>query len=404
MLPARWIRQLVAIALPLLLIACSTPHRLAAVPSARLADARPAVDKVRYVVGVNHAEFAAEYLESLRREQAWLAGTGHAGEFPPSSFLAISGGGGDGAYGAGLIVGWTSADRPVFKVVTGISTGALIAPFAFLGPKYDPVLRQMYTQTADDAIFRKRGLIKAFMSDAMADTLPLQKTVERLITPALLAEIAAEYGKGRLLLIGTTELDAEREYMWNMTALAASSDPHALELFRKILLASASIPGAFPPVMIDVTVDGKAYQEMHVDGGTTAQVFIYPPHFHLREIAAENGFDRKRTLYIIRNARLDPGWANVDRRTLSIASKAISSLIHTQGNGDLNRLYLTATRDALDYNLAYIPSDFTMVSKSQFDPDYMSQLFARGHDAAVKGYPWQQYPPGYGPNPLDDTP
>jgi len=162
------------------------------------------------------------------------------------------------------------------------------------------------------------------MSDAMADTQPLQAMVNRLITPEFLAEIAAEYAKGRLLLLGTTDLDAQRGVIWNMTAIAASNDPDALGLFRKILLASASIPGAFPPVMIDVTVDGKRYQEMHVDGGATAEVFIYPPRFHLREIAAANGYDRKRTLYIIRNDRLDAEWANVNRRTLSIASKADS--------------------------------------------------------------------------------
>jgi predicted acylesterase/phospholipase RssA len=167
-------------------------------------------------------------------------------------------------------------------------------------------------------------------------------------------------------------------------------------------VASAAIPGAFPPVMIDVTVEGKHYQEMHVDGGATAEVFIYPPRFHLREIAAANGYDRKRTLYIIRNARLDAEWANVNRRTLSIASKAIASLIHAQGNGDLHRMYLTAERDHLDYNLAYIPTDFTAVSKSEFDPVFMTQLFARGQEMAAKGYPWQKYPPGYAPNPVPE--
>jgi hypothetical protein len=397
-------RLLAAISLPLIIVACSTPQRLEAVPAAHLADARPQVDNVRFIVGGSSEAFAHEALQSLQREKAYLARSGHTGPLPPVSYLAISGGGGNGAFGAGLITGWTEANRPVFKTVTGISTGALIAPFAFLGPKYDPVLRETYTTTTDAGIFKKRGIIKAIMSDAMADTEPLRGMVERLVTPAFLAEIAAEYEKGRLLLVGTTDLDAQRGVIWNMTALAASSDPDAIGLFRKILLASASIPGAFPPVMIDVTVDGKHYQEMHVDGGTTAQVFIYPPRFHLKEIAHSQGYDRKRTLYIIRNARLDSEWASVNRRTLSIAAKAISSLIHFQGNGDLNRMYLTAGRDGLDYNLAYIPADFTVVSKSQFDPVYMGQLFARGHDLARSGYPWEKHPPGYGPDPLAKAP
>jgi hypothetical protein len=396
--------QLAAISLPLILAACSTPQRLAAVPSALATQASPAVDNVRFVPDDNMAVFTDIMMNSMQREKAYLASIGHTGPLPPVSYLAISGGGGNGAFGAGLLTGWTGANRPVFKSVTGVSTGALIAPFAFLGPKYDAVLRETYTTSTDDSIFHKRGMIKAIFSDAMADTLPLQAMVKRLVTPEFLAEIAAEYDKGRLLFVGTTDLDAQRGVIWNMTALAASKDPDALPLFRQILVASASIPGAFPPQMIDVTVDGHHYQEMHVDGGATAQVFIYPPRFHLSEIAAEHGYDRQRTLYIIRNARLDSDWADVERRTLTIASKAIASLIHNQGNGDLIRIYLTSARDHLGYNLAYIPADFTVVSKSQFDPVYMTQLFDRGHDLATKGYPWQKYPPGYGPDPADKTP
>jgi hypothetical protein len=398
----RAIWLLVTITLPL--TSCSTPQRLAAVPSTLVTQARPEVDNVRFVTGGDMQAFTDEFMNSLQREKAYLASQGHTGPLPPVSYLAISGGGGDGAFGAGLITGWPEANRPVFKTVTGVSTGALIAPFAFLGPKYDSVLRETYTTSTDASIFHKRGMIKAIFSDAMADTLPLQAMVKRLITREFLDEIAAEYAKGRLLLVGTTDLDAQRGVIWNMTALAASKDPDALALFQQVLVASASIPGAFTPQMINVTVDGQHYQEMHVDGGATAQVFIYPPRFHLKEVAAEHGFDRKRTLYIIRNARVDSDWADVERRTLNIASTAISSLIHNQGNGDLIRMYLTAGRDHLDYNLAYIPADFTLVSKSPFDPVFMTQLFNRGHDMAAKGYPWQKYPPGYGPSELAAAP
>jgi Patatin-like phospholipase len=394
---ARAFHLMIIVSLPALVAACATPHRLEAVPQAQVIDARPDVENVRYVQSDHMKAFEDEYLRSLQREKAYLASHRYTGNLPATSFLAISGGGGNGAFGAGLITGWTQSGRPVFKTVTGISTGALIAPFAFLGPKYDSVLQSTYTTTTDAGIFHKRGLVKAIFGDAMADTLPLQAMVKHLITPEFLAEIAAEYEKGRLLLVGTTNLDANRGVIWNMTAIAASKDPDALDLFRQILLASASIPGAFPPVMVNVTVGGKHYQEMHVDGGATAQVFIYPPRFHLKEMAEAGGFDRERKLYIIRNARLDSDWAQVNRRTLNIAAKAIDSLIHTQGAGDLNRMYLTARRDHLDYNLAYIPPDFVAVPKTQFDPAYMSQLFAKGRDMAIKGYPWQKYPPGYGP-------
>ncbi len=384
-----------AITLSLALLACSTPQRMKAVPSTQTAAAQPIVDNIRYVEARNPDEFTREYLASMYKERKYLASQGHTGPMPPAAFLAISGGGENGAFGAGLLAGWPG--RPVFKTVTGVSTGALTAPFAFLGPKYDAVLREVYTNTTDAGIYKKRGMLKGILGDAMATTLPLQKLVERLITPALLAEVAAEYEKGRLLLVGTTDLDARDAVVWNMTALAASNDPDALTLFRQVLVASAAIPGAFPPMMIDVTVEGTHYQEMHVDGGATAQVFIYPPNFHLHEVAKAEGFDRQRTLYIIRNAQLDADWGDVDRKTMSIATNAITSIIHAQGNGDLQRMYLTAQRDILDYNLALIPADFTAVSKSEFDPVYMRLLYARGLEMARNGFPWLKYPPGYGP-------
>jgi predicted acylesterase/phospholipase RssA len=163
-----------------------------------------------------------------------------------------------------------------------------------------------------------------------------------------------------------------------------------MQLFRQILLASASIPGAFPPVMIDVNLDGTAYQEMHVDGGTMAQVFLYPP-----SISVANAVQRKRVLYIIRNARLDAGWASTERRTMSIAMRAIDSLTTTQGVGDLYRIYATAQRDGLDYNLAFIPPTFTTPHREMFDTAYMQSLYEVGFEAAKAGYSWQKYPPGF---------
>jgi predicted acylesterase/phospholipase RssA len=391
-----------AICLPLALAACSN-RRMPAVPQPMVSRAQPQIDNVRFNYDLDYDKFEAEWIESNRREIDNLRSTGYKDDsLPPAVYLSISGGGANGAFGAGLLTGWTGAGRPVFKSVTGTSTGALIAPFAFLGPKYDSALRQLYTTTTDKDIYDKRWLIKGAMSDALADTLPLQKLEERYLTPEFLAEIAAEYAKGRLLLVGTTNLDTQSSVIWNMTAIAASKDPNAIVLFRKIILASAAIPGAFPPVMIDVTVDGKKYQEMHVDGGASAQVFVYPARFHLAEASGATAVVRQRTLYIIRNDRLDPDWASVAPRTLTIASEAISSLIHHEGNGDLYRMYLTAQRDHLDYRLAFIPADFNAVSKSEFDTVYMNQLFTRGQEMAAKGYPWQNYPPGYAPDPHEE--
>jgi predicted acylesterase/phospholipase RssA len=325
------------------------------------------------------------------KEQQWLASHGQTGELPPTYFLAISGGGDNGAYGAGFLNGWTAAGtRPQFKVVTGVSTGALIAPFAFLGPRYDYVLERVYTTTSQKDIFKKRGLIKALFGDAMADTRPLAGVISSYVNRQLLDEIAAEYAKGRLLLVGTANLDTLEPVIWNMTAIAASKDPNAISLFSRILLASASIPGAFPPVMIDVNLEGKHYQEMHVDGGTIAQLFLYPP-----SVSVANAPQRKRVAYIIRNARLDPDWASTQRRTMTIAMRAIDSLTRTQGIGDLYRVYATTQRDGIDFNLTYIPASFDVPHTEQFDTPYMKALYDVGFNAAKSGYQWQKYPPGF---------
>lgn len=373
------------------LAGCSTPGRLPAVPMAQMPQTEQALGPIRFLVTRETDTMAAEARNALVREQQWLASQGKTGELPPAYFLAVSGGGDNGAYGAGFLNGWTaSGTRPEFKVVTGISTGALIAPFAFLGPKYDYVLERVYTTTSQKDIFKKRGMLKGLFGDGMADTRPLASVIASYVNRQLLDEIAAEYAKGRILLVGTTNLDSLEPVIWNMGAIASSKDPSATSLFSSILLASASIPGAFPPVMIDVNMGGTHYQEMHVDGGTVAQLFLYPPSINL-----SNAIPRKRVAYIIRNARLDADWASTQRQTMTIAMRAIDSLTRTQGIGDLYRVYATTQRDGVDFNLTYIPPTFNVPHKEMFDTAYMKALYDVGLNAAKAGYQWQKYPPGF---------
>jgi predicted acylesterase/phospholipase RssA len=382
---------LLVTAMQLGLSSCSTPNRLPAVPAASALEAGQSLGPIRFLVSRESATFAAEARNVLAKEQQWLASQGKGAELPPAYFLAISGGGDNGAYGAGFLNGWTAAGtRPEFKAVTGISTGALIAPFAFLGPKYDYVLQRVYTTTAQKDIFKKRGLKSLLFGDAMADTTPLAKVISSYVTRELLDEIAGEYVKGRVLLVGTTNLDSLEPVIWNMTAIAASRDARAVPLFRSILLASASIPGAFPPVMVDVNLGGTPYQEMHVDGGTVTQVFLYPPSFKI-----DKAVQRQRVLYIIRNARIDADWASTERRTMTIAMRAIDSLTRTQGIGDLYRIYATTQRDGIDFNLTFIPPTFSEPHNEQFDTKYMRALYDVGLQAAKSGYQWQKYPPGF---------
>jgi hypothetical protein len=307
------------------------------------------------------------------------------------SYLAVSGGGDNGAFGAGLMNGWTeTGTRPEFKMVTGISTGALIAPFAFLGPDYDAALREVYTTMTPQTVYRARRLIAAALfDDAMADTAPLAEVIARYADQKMFDAIAREYQKGRILLIGTTDLDAQRPVIWNIGALAASGHPAALELFRKILRASAAIPGAFPPVLIDVELDGRKYQEMHVDGGAIAQLFLYPASLDI----SKSGVRRVRHAYIIRNARLDPDYAMSERRTLSIAGRAINTMLAASGKNDVLRTYFVTQRDGVDYNLAYIGADFNATKTGEFDQAYMRALYAYGYDQAKAGRAWHKTPP-----------
>ncbi len=310
--------------------------------------------------------------------------------------LAVSGGGEDGAFGAGLLCGWTDhGDRPAFDVVTGVSTGALTAPFAYLGPAYDAQLRHVYTGITQKDVLLARSFTAALFDDALADNAPLFKTISQVLDDRMLADIGKGYQEGRLLLIGTTDLDAQMPVIWNVGAIAASGHPRALDTVRRLLLASAAIPGAFPPSMIDVTLDGKQYQEMHVDGGAFAQSFLYPAAVtaQRRQRMAARQPVAQAAAYVIRNGRLDPNWADVRRQMLGIAGRAISTMISASGFNDVLRIYHTTREDGVDFNLAYIGSDFDMVLPQPFDQPYMRALYDYGYVRGRAGYKWAKQPP-----------
>jgi len=359
----------------------------------------PGLGEIRYVVDdpADMARLARDVVDTWVRERRWLQSQGKPTQnLPPSNLLALSGGGDKGAFGAGLLNGWTaSGERPVFLLVTGVSTGALIAPFAFLGPAYDSQLKALYTEIRRSDIVQLRGVLAALTSDALADTTPLRELLRKHVDRAMLDEIAREYDKGRELWISTANLDARRRVIWNMTRIAASGHPRAVELFHDVMIASAAIPGAFPPVLIEVEAEGRTYHEMHVDGGAMAQVFVYPPSLDLAELSEESGGERERRLFVVMNARLDPEWGETERKVLSIAGRAITSMIHTQGVGDLYRIYLTAERDGVDFNLAYIPAEFNAPHREEFDSAFMRALYDEGYRRAVESYPWVKRPPGF---------
>lgn len=379
----------------LVLAGCATPQRLPAVPLSLAADAVPLdIPDARFYADSDVERMSLLANQSYQRAKAaGLVDTKHRQRY----FLAISGGGDDGAFGAGLLAGWSArGDRPQFTVVTGVSTGALSAPFAFLGPEYDEQLKSIYTETGPDDVFQPRTLMAAVANDAMADATPLRNKIASFVDAHMVQRIAEEYGKGRILLILTTNLDQGRSVIWNIGAIAASGHPRARELIVDVLLASAALPGIFPPVMIGITVNGQHYQEMHVDGGAVSQVFLYPPSFNLKKKMRElHVTDARPVAYIIRNGRLRRPEEDVERKTIKIAQQAISTMTTSNGVNDLYRMYLTTKRDGVAFNMAYIDEGFHVPYKGPFDKAYMNALYTHGYRMGIAGHEWHNAPPGY---------
>ena len=386
--------QLSTVALLLILTGCaSMPERHPLPPEYILKAGIPGIPEARFW-GDEWPTFASEKIEefTVADFQQEYAGIYNK----PHNYLAISGGGANGAFGAGLLIGWTATgERPEFSMVTGVSTGALTAPFAFLGPDYDDEMKEVYTTTTTKDIAVKRNLIAAAFSDSMTDTAPLQKLIAKYIDAEMIDAIAREHKRGRRLFVGTVNLDAGRSVIWNIGAIAASDYPQKTMLIHELLRASAAIPVAFPPVMISVEAEGKQYDELHVDGGTGSQVFVYPAAADWRSVAKKLKVKGKPQVYVIRNSFLDADYQGMKRNVMPIASRTIDSLIRTQGIGDLYQIYALCRRDGNDFNLAYIPADFIDEPTEGFDPVYMKKLLDRGYQMALDGYPWEKAPPGF---------
>lgn len=363
----------------------------------------PGFKDIRAWGDVHSDSLSKSAVESIVQEKA----ANHGKLQPVAHALALSGGGPDGAFGAGLLYGWSkTGKRPEFKLVSGISTGALIAPFAFLGPRYDERLKTVYTTMSDKTIYSPYSMFSILLSfmhvsplPSLADNKALAHSIAQQVDERMLQDIAREHRKGRRLIVGSTQLNAQRMVIWNMGAIAASGSPYALQLFRKVLLASASLPVTFPPQYFTVEAAGKTFTEMHVDGGLEAQVMIYENA--LAPFSRISGLPegaRRRTIYIVRNQKISAEWQHVQPLLTKIAIRSIDSLTKSQGIGDLFRLYLYSERDKMEYHLAYIPHTFTETPKTAFDNAYMKKLFAVGEKLGEKGYSWHRYPPEYEPS------
>ena len=400
-------RPLALMALCLMLAGCGTLPRHAAPAQDALKGSIPHFPDVRAWAGQPSSALEQDLAQSFAHESAQ--------DFPKAAdgsvsyaHLALSGGGANGAFGSGFLNGWSSTGtRPVFKIVTGVSTGALMAPFAFVGPPYDQALKEFYTTTRSRDIFMLGstfGLLWQVMAgEALADTRPLQAMIAAHVDASLLKRVAEAHQRGRRLYIGTTNLDAPRFVVWNMGLIASSGHPDALALFRKVMLASASIPVAFPPVLFDVelTPGGPRYDEMHVDGGVGARVFLNGGVFRgsiIRERGGLGGLGRE-DIYVIHNGQLIPQPDPIARALPAIAGRVIDATGRAVAIGDLFRIQGYAQHEGGSFRWITLPEDVNMAGDEVFDPVQMQMLYDLGHRMALKEPRWLTQLPGLRPDP-----
>lgn len=336
---------------------------------------------------------ASQFMVDVRRIAEGAAAREEGGII----YLALSGGGADGAYGAGILNGWTdSGKRPEFTIVSGVSTGALIAPFAFLGARYDPVLKEIYTNGSGETLLGTANVLNMVFGSGLYGNQHLHEMVARYIDQATLANIAREHARGRRLFIVTTNLDMRRAVIWDMGAIAANGSAEALALFHDVLTASASVPVVITPMFIDVTANGRQFQEMHVDGSVSAPVFTLPEAYLLGN--AKLVKTSHASIYILMNDKIDPGVDVVPDNTIDIASRTSSTFFMTQARSIILGTYQFAHRNGIGFNLTYIDRDVPEAGGLGLNNANMRHLYDYGYDRARSGAFWEKVPPTADPS------
>lgn len=379
---------------------CGSLMRNPVPPERASAATIPGLPYVRSFAGQAHAHAQADLVESYRQESR--------SDFPLQadgtvrySHLLVSGGGANGAFGAGLLSGWSQTGRrPVFKVVTGISTGALIAPFAFIGRDQDETLKLVYTTTRSSDIFaagsRVGMLMQVLFGESLADTGPLARMIASSVDEPFVARVAQAHRAGRRLYIGSVDLDTRRFVVWNMGLIALADYADKVALFRKVMLASASIPVVFPPVFFDVEADGRQYDEMHVDGAVIANVFFTGGVVSPRRARQTAGSPPARDdIYVIHNGQLVPAHTTpVTRSVGAISARVLDTASRSAVIGDLFRVYTITVREQGRFNWVTIPNDLRLAGEELFDPVAMTALYDVGLRLGEDGSGWRTRLPG----------
>ncbi len=340
----------------------------------------PGIEGARYWADVAPANLSELLETALRQRRA----SGISSDYT----LTLSGGGENGAFAAGILTAWSEAGtRPEFMAVTGVSTGALAAPFAYLGSDYDDELKKLYGGLPSSQIFRGRFITGILSGSSVKNSEPLRQLIESYITDDFLAKIAKEHRRGRRLLVQSVSLDAQRPVLWDLGVIANSQSPNAKKVFSDVLLASASIPGVFPPVLIDVETQNGVRDELHVDGGVYSQT-AYVPGWDIPRKFASGG-----KLYAIRNGKVEPELKVIKPGVFHVSRRSLSTLIKAQGVDDLKIAYKLSRQRGAEYQATWIGTDFDFPLAEPFDPEYMRALFDYGYQRFNSGALWSDRPP-----------
>ena len=383
--------------LSLLISACaSTPRPTPPVEGAPLAQPWGSVPLQATAGGIDQSN-TDSFIKSLQTRRDEMRQAGVTGKIPYRA-LTLSGGGSRGAYGAGVLSGWSArGDRPQFDVVTGISTGALTATHAFLGPEFDNGL-EIYKNISNDDVFRKLSMLKSIKGPAAFDTAPLRETLLSIISEATLDLVAAEHRRGRRLFIGTTNLDANVFTIWDMGVIAGSARADRLKRYIDVVMASAAFPIAFPPIYLEVEGKSGTFTEMHTDGGIRESAFFFD--FDLfeqvrraMEAAGIRESDYRQELYLLINGSLAASGARsykpVEGKMGPIAAATVDAFLTKVAQGSVYRMWILAMVHGADFHVSFIPPDFEFASGSlTFDPVEQTELFNLGYQQTLDGTAW----------------
>ena len=362
------------------LAGCLAPDRIAYGPKAAATAS---------IEGFSDIRMYADTTRNLPEARAWMPIPRHK----EINYLVLSSGGAGGAFSVGVLKAWSDrADRPKFDIVSGVSTGALIAPYAFLGPAYDKALVDLYTSGVAKELVDADFLPKGLFGASLLKQKPLRTMVERYLTRDVLAIIAAEHRKGRRLLVLTSNLDSQRAVIWNMGAIAASGRPDALKLFRDIIIASASIPGLYPAVLIKARSGAQAFEEMHSDGGSASQILTIPEGWMANSDKGGWSKGLKFNMYIIVNNALIPEFSTTTNNTFAVMARANSALIKAQTRSALVATYVYAQRNGIRFRVASIDTQVPYKMIDPFNTSYMRAVYKLGYEKMASDSLWSDKP------------